>query len=253
MSIVANETALNSLRNEYPESENIYFHQYRTKNEEEYSQYYSEYMFGYLEHINNQIEKDNTSIKITINKSIKPNDLKKLLDDKGNYVYELERLVGKETEKDYKVSLECPWIYEKIDVPPNMKIKMDMVKVRFFVREEQYSSKNQTEIRIYPVLVPRDFSITPHEELNNLLDQVDEIFNQSSKYKENQVVLKQKSRDFVSINWLLGNITAEFIDEFMIYFEKRLKKISGANVIEKNISYPLPNEVYPDILNIQEE
>lgn len=253
LSIVANEVTLNSLKNEYPESENIYFCQYKIKNEEEYSQYYSEYVFGYLEHINNQIEKDNTSIKIKIDKLLKPNDLKKLLDDKGNYVYEIERLVGKETEKEYKVSLECPWIYEKMDIPSNMKIEMDMVKVRFFVRQEPYINKNQTEILIFPVLVPREFNITPHEELNSLLNKLDEIFDQVDKYKEIPVTLKQKNKDFVSINWLLGNITKEFIDKFMIYFEKRLKRTFGANVIEKNITYPLPNEVYPDILSILQE
>jgi len=253
LSIIAQESSLEHLKIEYPENENITFLQYEIKKENEYRKFYADYIFGYLDHVNSQLEKDNTSVRLKIDRSINPDDLKNLFKEKGNYIYEVERLVGKDTEKEYKMSLECPWIYEKLKGSFYKKIKMDMVKVRFFVKLNRSSNVNSTEINLSPILIPRDFNtnfcnkrkVSKYCMLDKILDQVGDDF---SDRKRDEI------KDLICINCLLNNITKDFINEFMEYFEKILKEKYNANIIEKNITYPLPNEIYPDIISkLQEE
>ncbi len=236
LTVIAQEDSLNSLKKDYPE---VIFLQYKIKDEEGYKKFYAEYMIGYLDHVNRSLENDHTLIKLKIDTLIKKEDFMDLFDDDRNYIYEVERIVEKVNE--YKVSVECPWIYDKIKKPFFKNIRMDMVKVRFFIKLNQPNKiypYGTTDINLSPALIPREF---------------DEDFCNKSKMKEICILDKLTKglkidlgefEDLLCIYCVINNLTNEFVNEFMKYFETMLREKKIANIIEKNISIPYPQELY---------
>ena len=50
-------------------------------------------------------------------------------------------------------------------------------------------------------------------------------------------------KDLICINCLISNLTGNFVNDFMEYFEKKLKE-NKSEIIEKIIILPYPNEIY---------
>lgn len=240
LTVIAQKDSLESLKRDFPE---VRFLQYKIKDEEEYKKFYAEYMIGYLDHVNRSLENDHTLIKLKIDTLIKKEDLMYLFADSKNYVYEVERIVEKANE--YKVSVECPWIYDKIKKPFFDNIRMDMVKVRFFIKLNQQNEiypYGTTDINLSPALIPRNF---------------DENFCKKSTMKDICIIdkfisltkglnidLSEELKDLLCISCVINNLTNEFVNEFMKYFETMLKEKMKANIIEKNIFSPYPQEIY---------
>ncbi|MDD5473147.1 MAG: phosphoribosyltransferase [Candidatus Methanoperedens sp.] len=232
LTVVAQKDSLESLKREYPD---VVFLQYEIKDEEEYKKFYAEYMIGYLDHVNRSLENDHALIKLKIDTLIKKEDFIDIFEDNRNYIYEVERIVEKENE--YKISLECPWIYDKMKNSIFDNIKMDMVKVRFFIKLNQPTDTiGTTDINLSPALIPREF---------------DQDFCNKRKtkdfcllYKLNILGVNEEINNLVCINCVINNLTSDFINEFMKYFEMKLREKKRANIIEKNISFPFPQELY---------
>ncbi len=224
-----------SLIRDYPD---VTFLQYKIKNEEEYKKFYSEYMIGYLDHVNRSLENDHTLIKLKIDTLINKEDFMKLFNDDKNYVYEVERIVEKVNE--YKVSIECPWIYDKTKKSFSKDIMMDMVKVRFFIKLNQPNEiypYGTTDINLSPALIPHEFDedFCNKSNMKNIciLDKINMDLNKE---------VDAKFKDLACINCLINILTNDFVNEFMRYFEKILKEKRKANIIEKNIFSPYPQE-----------
>lgn len=242
LSVVAQKDSLNDLKSKYTERDNIKFLHYKEYNEEDYSNFYSKYMFGYLDHVNRSLENDHTIVKLKINKLIEKEDLLELFNNQKDFKYEIERIVEKDNE--YKISVECPRIYEKIKVENVKKLKMDMVKVRFFVRLNQPDGIypfGTTDINLSPTLVPREFS---------------DNFCKKPESKESCTLLKLKEElpdknipeyylDLACINCIIDNLTDAFLSEFMREFKQKLKKTANAIFLYENTIPPYPQERYP--------
>ena len=242
LTVISQKSSLEYLKTYYSENENVQFREYIVEDENGYKKFYADYMFGYLDHVNNSLEHDNALIKMKIGASIDIDNFKNLLFDKRNSVYEVERFVEKENE--YKISLECPWIYDKMKKSFFKNIKMDMVKVRFFVK---LNPSGTTDINLSPTLVPREFkdNFCKKSKTNdfclikhtiNLLNESDELANLND--------LNEEIKDMLCINCVIGNLTREFVDAFMIYFKKQLIDKINVNIIEEKIRFPLLNEIY---------
>lgn len=234
LTVVAQKDSLASLKKDFPESEKIFFLQYKIKNEEEYKEFYAKYMIGYLDHVNRSLENDHTLIKLKIDTLIKKEEFIDIFDTNRNYIYEVERFVEKENE--YKVSVECPMIYDKMK-KTFFNIKMDMVKVRFFVKlnpPNEIYRFGTTDINLSPALIPREFDIdfcnkTKTKEI------CDADFNLDPS---------EEFKDLVCINCLINNLTNDFVNEFMKYFEITIRERKKANIIEKSVFFPFPQEIY---------
>ncbi len=232
LTVVAQKDSLESLKRDYPD---VIFLQYEIKDEKDYKKFYAEYMIGYLDHVNRSLENDHALIKLKIDTLIKKEEFIDIFEDSRNYIYVVERIVEKENE--YKISLECPWIYDKMKKSTFDNIKMDMVKVRFFIKLNQPTDTiGTTDINLSPALVPRGF---------------DQDFCNKQKTKEFCILNKlniggvsEELRNLVCINCVINNITNDFVNEFIKYFETKLKEKKKANIIEKNISFPFPQELY---------
>jgi len=241
LTVVSQEESLKSLKEEYTENENIFFLQYKTKNEEDYKKFYADYMIGYLDHVNKSLESDHTLIKLKIDTCIEKEKFRKLFNEKRNYVYEIERFVEKKNE--YKISLECPWIYNKMNKSFFNNISMDMVKVRFFVKlnpPNKIYRLGTTDINLSPALIPREFNQDFCKKPKNEICNLDKIIN----FVESEGgEIHEDFKDLICINCLISNLTGNFVNDFMEYFEKKLKE-NKSEIIEKNIILPYPNEIY---------
>jgi hypoxanthine phosphoribosyltransferase len=243
LTVVSQEESLKLLKEEYTDNENIFFLQYKTTNEEEYKKFYADYMIGYLDHVNKSLESDHTLIKLKIDTFIEKEQFIKLFDGKRDYVYEVERFVEKNNE--YKISLECPWIYNRMNKSFFNNIRMDMVKVRFFIKlnpPNKIYPLGTTDINLSPALIPsefnQDFCKKPKNEVCNL----DKIIN-LIKSKSEDGEIPEDLKDLICINCIISNLTGNFVNDFMEYFEKKLKE-NKSEIIEKNIILPYPNEIY---------
>ena len=241
LTVVSQEESLKLLKEEYMENENIVFLQYKTKNEEGYKKFYADYMIGYLDHVNKSLEGDHTLIKLKIDTCIEKEKFMKLFSEKGNYVYEVERFVEKNNE--YKISLECPWIYNRMNKSFFNNISMNMVKVRFFVKLNPPNKINllgTTDINLSPAFIPREFNEDFCQKPINKICNLDKIKNsvdsQGGEIPEN-------FKDLICINCLISNLTGNFVNDFMEYFGKKLKE-NKSEIIEQNIILPYPNEIY---------
>jgi uracil phosphoribosyltransferase len=237
LTVIAQEDSLIALKRDYPD---IKFLQYKIENENDYKKFYAEYMIGYLDHVNRSLENDHTIIKLKIDMCIKKDSFINLFTDTKNYIYEVERIVEKENE--YKISLECPWIYDNMKKSAFKNIKMDMVKVRFFIKLNQPNDKNPygtTDINLSPALIPheffQDFCNKPKTKESCLLN----------KFRlRTEVNINDELENLVCINCLINTLTNEFINDFMNYFETKLKEKNKATIVEKTIAYPYPQERY---------
>ncbi len=252
LTVISQEDSLESLKRDYPESENIFFLQYRKTNEEGYKQFYADFMIGYLDHVNRSLENDHTLIKLKINALINKEDFIDIFQKEKNYVYEVERFVEKENE--YKISVECPWIYDMMKKSLFNNIKMDMVKVRFFVKLNQpneiYSS-GITDINLSPALIPHEFNVdfctnSKIQEICNWNKFITNIPEIEKKLKiDLDETTREKFKDFICIECLINSLTNDFVEVFMKYFETKLKETKKAFIIEKNINFPFPQEHMP--------
>ena len=241
ITVVSQEESLNLLKQDFPVSEKISFLQYKTKNEENYKQFYADYMIGYLDHVNKSLESDHTLIKLKIDTLLEKEQFVKLFDGRINYIYEVERFVEKENE--YKISLECPWIYNKMNKSFFKDIRMDMVKVRFFIKlnpPNKIYPFGTTDINLSPALIPHEFNLNfcnkPKKDICNL-DRIKNFKN----YNDGEMPVDIK--DLICINCIIRNLTGNFVTDFMEYFEKKIKE-NKSEIIEKNIILPYPNEIY---------
>jgi len=228
LTIIAQKSSLDVLEKKYPKSEGIQFLQFKVCEEESYLKFYEEYMFGYLDSVNRSLENDHFLVKMKIDRLIDMNQLMSMFDKKDNYVYEVERFVDKKNE--YKISVECPSIYYKMKNPFFKKIKMDMVKVRFFVKLNQQNKIGTTDITLSPILMPREFSL-----------------DCDAKYKNNCSLnknIEEKLVNLICINCLIRTLTNEFITEFIEDFNIELMKRNIGNIVDVNISSPFPQEIY---------
>ncbi len=244
LTVIAQEESLETLKRDYPD---VIFLQYKIKNEEEYKKFYSEYMIGYLDHVNRSLENDHTLIKLKIDTLINKEDFMELFNDDKNYVYEVERIVEKVNE--YKVSIECPWIYDKTKKSFSKDIMMDMVKVRFFIKLNQPNEiypYGTTDINLSPALIPHEFDEDFCNKSNMkticIFDKIITILNKNNIDLNKDIDAKLK--DLACINCLINILTNDFVNEFMRHFEKILKEKRKANIIEKNIFSPYPQEIY---------
>ncbi|VVB52026.1 Uncharacterised protein [uncultured archaeon] len=245
LTVIAQEESLESLKRDYPD---VTFLQYKINNEEEYKKFYSEFMVGYLDHVNRSLENDHTLIKLKIDTLISKEDFMNLFANDRNYVYEVERIVDKVNE--YKVSVECPWIYNKTKGSHFKDIIMDMVKVRFFIKMNQPNEiypYGTTDINVSPALIPHEFDedFCDKSRMKEIciLDKLPTIFNKLNM-NMNPDDISKEYKDLFCINCLIRNLTGDFVNEFMKYFENELKVKKKANIIEKNISSPYPQEIY---------
>lgn len=241
LTVVSQKESLELLKEEYTENENIFFLQYKTKNEEDYKKFYADYMIGYLDHVNKSLESDHTLIKLKIDTFIEKEKFLKLFNENRNYIYEVERFVEKNNE--YKISLECPWIYNRMDKSFFNNISMDMVKVRFFVKlnpPNKIDRLGTTDINLSPALIPREFNLDFCKKPKNEVCNLDKIKNLIENEDEE---IHEDFKDLICINCIISNLTGNFINDFMKYFEKKLKE-NKSEIIEKNIIAPYPNEIY---------
>lgn len=317
LTIIAQKNSLESLRKEYPD---VIFLQYEIKDEEEYKKFYAEYMIGYLDHVNRSLENDHTLIKLKIDTLIEKEQFIKIFEENRNYIYEVERIVEKDNE--YKISIECPWIYDEMKKPFFKGIKMDMVKVRFFIKLNQSKETiGTTDINLSPALIPgefeQDFCHKPRIKETCILDKsylfswnripgddnrklieflgkkygidwirtarieksIDrKVINVSANNHSILLKLDQEKtnlnieiddgrtdnifaelengvmkiyniknieiKNLICINCVMYHLTNDFVNEFMKYFEMKLKEKKKATIIEKSISYPYPQEIY---------
>ena len=249
LTVISQKDSLESLKTYYSEDENVQFREYIVEDENGYKKFYADYMFGYLDHVNNSLEHDNALIKMKIGASINIDTFKNLLSDKRNYVYEVERFVEKENE--YKISLECPWIYDKMKKSFFKNIKMDMVKVRFFVKlnpPDKINPSGTTDINLSPTLIPREFkdNFCNKSETKDfcLMKHIVNLLNDLNESSIDANDLDDEIKDMLCINCVIGNLTREFVDVFMIYFKKQLIDKINVNIIEEKIRFPLLNEIY---------
>lgn len=317
LTVVAQKNSLESLKKEYPD---VMFLQYEIKDEEEYKKFYADYMIGYLDHVNRSLENDHTLIKLKIDTLIKKEEFIEIFEENKNYIYEVERIVEKDNE--YKISLECPWIYDEMKKPFFKGIKMDMVKIRFFIKLNQSTETvGTTDINLSPALIPRefehDFCHKPKMKEICILDKLylfnwNEILGNDNRrlieflekkygidwvktakieksdddkiinvFVENHSILlmldeeetkldikiddvstdkfiaemengklniyniiHNEIKNLICINCVISHLTNDFMNEFMKYFEIKLKEKKKATIIEKSISYPYPQEIY---------
>ena len=235
LTVISQENSLTSLKEKYPESKNIKFIQFKVAGAESYLKFYQEYMFGYLDHVTNSLESGQFLIKVKIDKLIDRDEFIALFDEDDNYAYEVERFVGR--EDGYKISLECPWIYDKRKSPFFKNIKMDMVKVRFFVKINQKNDIypfGTTDINLSPALIPHEFS----------LDFCDETKSKENCLLKDDEIRRTYSRDLICINCAIRTLTNSFMDVFMDYFKIKLMEKMKANIIEEKITPPYPQEIY---------
>ena len=249
LTVISQKDSLESLKTHYSEDENIQFREYIVKDENGYKKFYADYMFGYLDHVNSSLEHDNALIKMKIGSSIDIDTFKNLLSGKRNFVYEVERFVEKENE--YKISLECPWLYDKMKKSFFKNIKMDMVKVRFFVKlnpPDEINPSGTTDINLSPTLVPREFKENFCKKSKTkdfcLIKHTINLVNDLNESSINVNDLDDEIKDMLCINCVIGNLTREFVDAFMIYFKRQLIDKNHVNIIEEKIRFPLPNEIY---------
>lgn len=228
------------MKKDYPENENIKFVQFKIENEDSYKKFYADYMFGYLDHVNRSLENDHFLVKLKVDTLIKKDNFINLFDKNKNYVYEVERFVEKENE--YKISVECPWIYDKMKKSFFNNIKMDMVKVRFFIKMNQPNEiypLGTTDINLSPALIPRefiqDFCNKPKSKEICYLDKIS---------KDVRKDLRDDLKDLFCINCLIRTLTSDFLNEFMRDFKIKLIEKNKANIVEENIYPPFPQEIY---------
>jgi len=235
VTVISQHSALESLKKDYSEDENIFFKQYAVKEESGYKKFYAEYMIGYLDYVNKSLESDHTLIKLKIDTLIEKDDFINLFNETENYIYEVER--HSEKENEYKISLECPWLYDKMEKYHFKNIKMDMVKVRFFIKLNQPNNINKrgtTDVNLSPALIPKEFGLD---------------FCSKSKMEEICILNKldfepnAEIKDLICINCLIRNLTDIFIGDFMKYFRKKLMG-NKANIIEESTTLPYPHEIY---------
>ena len=153
----------------------------------------------------------------------------------------MERFVEKNNE--YKISLECPWIYNRMNKSFFNNISMDMVKVRFFVKlnpPNEIYRLGTTDINLSPALIPREFNQDFCKKPKNEICNLDKIIN---LVESEGGEIHDDFKDLICINCLISNLTGNFVNDFMEYFEKKLKE-NKSEIIEKNIILPYPNEVY---------
>jgi hypothetical protein len=230
--VIAQNESLELLKKDYPE---IDFIQYKTTSEKEYRSFYADYMFGYLDRVNSSLESDHVRIRLKIDRLIDIEDFIKLFEDKDNHVYEVKRIVEKENE--YKISVECRWIYDSMKEDYVEKIKMEMVKVRLFIKlnpPTDESSRGITEINMSSVLVPRNFKINCSRSKVRKICVLNKFQNVNPKFK-----------DMICISCIIKRLNSTFIESFMRYFEERLMILYNADVVEMKSLNPLPTEIYP--------
>lgn len=235
--VIAQKESLKLLKKDYPDENSIVFLQYKTASEEDYRRFYADYMFGYLDRVNSSLERDHVRIKLKIDRLINKEEFIKLFEDKRNRVYEVKRIVGKENE--YKISVECRWLYDSIKDNYIDKIKMDMVKVRFFIKLNPSNDnplKGTTEINMSSVLVPIDFSIncSPSKSKVRQICALEKFQDADEEFK-----------DMICIYCIIDSLNSDFIELFMRYFEMRLRILYKASIIENKSLNPLPTEIYP--------
>jgi len=242
LTVISQEESLKLLEEEYTEDENISFLQYKTKNERGYEKFYADYMIGYLDHVNKSLESDHTLVKLKINTFIEKEKFIKLFNEKRNYVYEVERFVEKNNE--YKISLECPWIYNRMNKSFFNNIRMDMVKVRFFVKlnpPNEIYRLGTTDINLSPALIPQEFNQNFCKKPKNEVCILDKMIEYLIGHEVKEI--PDDLKDQICIHCLISNLTDNFINDFMEYFEMKLKE-NKSEIIEKNIFRPYPNEIY---------
>ena len=240
LTVISQEESLKLLQEEYNGDEKISFLQYMTENESDYKKFYADYMIGYLDQVNKSLESDHTLVKLKIDKFIEKEKFIKLFNDKRNYVYEVERFVEKDDE--YKISLECPWIYNRMNKSFFNNIRMDMVKVRFFVKlhpPNKINNLGTTDINLSPALIPHEFNQDICKKPKNEVCNLNILIKGTNEPKE----MHEDIKDLICITCIINNLTSNFIDDFMDYFEKKLKE-DKSKIIEKSVIIPYPNEIY---------
>lgn len=240
LNVLSLETTTDRLRKEFPD---VTFKIFKEFNEKGYSDFYSSYMFGYLDLVNMSLEKDHFLVKIKTTPFLEKEILKEALKGQSQ-VIEIENIIPK--ENGYKLSCECHDIYKKAPKKHFKNIKnLEMCKVRFFVK----STSKYSEVNIAPIIIPKPFSLEKCEE--------DKIFCDTNKLKfiivtpDGDAELKLEElgdetrnglKESQCLNCAIYYITDVFLEEFMRYFKEKLRE-SKIKIIEEKRCPPLPTEI----------
>ncbi len=223
LNVLVRESTINALKNEYSEIE---FINYKVVRDREFGKFYSEHMFGYLDYINRSLDKDHHIIRLKLDNSLGKNELLECFDDDLFRTYEVERII--EREGNYKISVECPKFFSKINREHLKNIKeMEMVKVRLFLD----SSETYSMLDIIPILIPESIPIGECEEDMNfcLLKRI--IENHENRTKS----------DIICLLCVQYYMSIEFIEKFMTYLKEKLAQ-KGVFIISEERIAPSPTE-----------
>ncbi len=238
LNVIVNENAIEKIKEKYQDGD-LKFLYLESVSDEEYGKLYPKCMFGYIDYINESLNKDFSIITLELDKRINIEELKECFNEKFD-IMDLEHkldLESLERNKEHivsKISLDAEKFFNnKRESFPEIE-NMKQTKVRIFLRDRETNSS----IDIIPILIPENPPVMECKDKE--ICKLDEF---KKKHLENSEP-DEECLERYCIKCLQENLSKDFDNKFQSYLIKKLKK-KGIQIMRSKTEYPIIPDYFP--------